>query len=260
MNTEVKHQLDEELIDGTMTPEVYLAEVRAHCEHAVHADELGKSNAPKRIKRGLKQWQWRVLVPVVLVFSSILAEPVALPLGYVPSGGGGAQPAVTPDAKPKTLRDYYAPPATQPDLFSMPDPQTMARGSYPGQAGPPQVSPEEAYALGIAMSPLVQLQQEILAQQQEAARQKQQVQQMQQQQEAQRALEYAQRFQNMGVPHWARPPAGQQQAAPSNIQPAPTGGPCSYACDTCRLIQTYSSRPQIMPRCPRDGGSMRLMR
>lgn len=137
----------------------------------------------------------------------------------------------------------------------------MARGSYPGQAGPPQVSPEEAYALGIAMSPLVQLQQEMLAQQQEAARQQYQAQQGQRrQQDPQQMLEYAKRFQNMGVPHWARPPAGQQHAAPSNIQPAPTGGPCSYACDTCRLIQTCSSRPEIMPRCPRDGGLMRLRR
>ena len=260
MNAEIKKQMDERLIEGAMSPDEYLAGVRAHRDKAA-ASDAGTTGRPiftsaKRTRPSMKQWQWGVLIPVVLIFSSLFAEPPALPKGYVATGGG--QSEVAADAKPKTLRDYYTSPVKQPDIFSMPDPRTMPRN--PGQSGQPQISPEDAYALGIAMSPLVQAQQEMMAQQQEAARQKQQAQQLKKQQDAQRALEFAQRFQNMGVPHWARPPAGQQQPAPSNIQPAPTGGPCSYACDTCRLIQTYSSRREIMPRCPRDGGSMRLMR
>ena len=42
MNAEIKHQLDERLIEGAMTPDEYLAEVRAHCEQAADPDELGK--------------------------------------------------------------------------------------------------------------------------------------------------------------------------------------------------------------------------
>lgn len=267
MNAEIKHQLDERLIEGAMTPDEYLAEVRAHCEQAADPDELGKPPAPKRLKRGLKPWQWRVLIPVALAFSLLLAE-AARPRNNVATGGGqpavpgGGQPMVTPDSKPKTLREYYEPSAKQTDIFSMPDPQRMPSGSYSGQAGPPQISPEDAYALGIVLAPFVQLQQEMLAQQQHAARQKYQAQQVQRQQAEQRIQENGRRFaglmqQSPVQPRQSSPPAWSPQPAPS---PNPSQVACQYECPHCHMVQTFDSRPAFPPSCTRDSHTMNLRR
>jgi len=241
MNAELKKQMDERLVEGALSPEEYLAEVKGHCGWTRQADVPDKPEDPKRLKWGLKQWQWGVLIPMVLFFSVLFAESPALPKGYVATGGG--QSEVAPDAKPKTLRDYYTSPVKQPDIFSMPDPRAMPRN--PGQSGQPQISPEDAYALGIAMSPLVQLQQEMLAQQQNSAVQKQQAQQMKKQQDAQRALEYAQRFQNMGVPNWARPQQPQQQQSVY-----------TYTCPQCGLTLQFNQYQFQGVRCPKDGSGM----
>ncbi|MBB5030522.1 hypothetical protein [Prosthecobacter vanneervenii] len=258
MNTQTKLQLDERLIEGAITPEEYLATITAAAQAAVSSTRRERGNATKNSHRGLKPWQLGLLIPVILLVSSMLAEQPPMPTGYTASVP--AQPVPSPSPEQKTLRDYYAPSGVSSSLFSMPDPKTMARGANPGQGSQPQISPEDAYAMGIAMAPLLQMQQEKLAQQQEAARQQQEANQRRKQQEAQQALEYAQRMQSMGVPHWARPQTGQQQTAPSNIHPAPTGGPYTFTCDRCGLIQNYSLQPAVMPRCPRDNGSMRLRR
>jgi hypothetical protein len=236
MNAETKKQMDERLIEGTMSPDEYLAGIRAHRDQAA-ASDAGATARPiftsaKRTRPSMKPWQWGVLIPVVLIFSSLFAERPPLTPSQLAQAGGGKNPPS--DARPKTLRDYYQNP----------------QNNY--------ANPEDVAKLAWAMTPEGQ---QALAQMQEAARQQYQAQQGQRrQQDPQKMLEYAQRFQNMGVPHWARPPAGQQQAAPSNIQPSPTGGPCSYTCVSCGLIQTYSAQQGILPRCPRDGGLMSLRR
>lgn len=268
MNAKIKHQLDERLIEGAMTPDEYLAEVRAHCEQAADPDVDDKHHAPQRLKRGLKSWQWRVLIPVTLIFSATLAEPVARPTGYVAPGGGqpevtgGDQLVVTPETKPKTLREYYEPPAKQTDIFSMPDPQRMPSGSYSGQAGPPQISPEDAYALGIVLAPFVQLQQEMLAQQQDAALQKYQAQQVQRQQAEQRIQENGRRFaglmqQSPVQPRQSSPPAWSPQPAPSAN---PSQVACQYECPHCHRVQTYAFRLAIPPICTQDSHTMNLRR
>lgn len=235
MNAELKKQMDERLLEGALSPDEYLAEVRAHRDQAVASDAETTarpiSTSPKRRSR-LKQWQVGVLIPVVLIFGSLFAERPPLTPSQLAETGSGKNP--TSDSRPKTLRDYYQ----------------NAQNNY--------ANPEDVAKLAWAMTPEGQ---QALAQMQEAARQQYQAQQGQRrQQDPQKMLEYAQRLQNMGVPHWARPQAGQPQSAPSRIHPSPTGGPCSYTCDSCGLIQTYSSQQGILPRCPRDGGSMKLRR
>lgn len=236
MNAELKKQMDERLLEGALSPDEYLAGVRAHRDQAAASDAMmtacSVSTSAKRTRPSMKQWQWGVLIPVVLIFSSLFAERPPLTPSQLAEASSGKNP--TSDSRPKTLRDYYQ----------------NAQNNY--------ANPEDVAKLAWAMTPEGQ---QALAQMQEAARQQYQAQQGQRRQpDPQKMLEYAQRFQNMGVPHWARPQTGQKQTAPSNIHPSPMGGPCSFTCDQCRLIQTYSTKPEIMPRCPKDGSLMRLNR
>jgi len=235
MNAELKKQMDERLVEGAMSPDEYLAGIRAYCDQAAASSAETTARpiptSPKRRSR-LKQWQVGVVIPVVLIFGSIFAERPPLTPSQLAEASSGKNP--TTDSRPKTLRDYYQ----------------NAQNNY--------ANPEDVAKLAWAMTPEGQ---QALAQMQEAARQRYQAQQAQRRQpDPQKMLEYAQRFQNMGVPHWARPQTGQKQTAPSNIHPSPMGGPCSFTCDQCRLIQTYSTKPEIMPRCPKDGSLMRLNR
>lgn len=266
MNSELKLALDQQLVSGVLSPEDYLNSVREALNgetNSVGAAAQTRPGQPNpRPKYRIRPWMWGVAVPVLLLirFGQLPRTPVSYdPSQYASSSrlSEGESPSAP---NRERLRDYYEQTGPR-DIFSMPSQPPSRPNANPQQYGGQSMSQEDAFALGLVMSPLLQ-QQQAYAQQQELARQQQLMQQqmLRQQAEAQRqqqAAEWAQRFQSGGMPDYARP----RNSAPSApTQTQQIGGPYVYVCDRCSLMQTYSVQPAVPPRCPRENGFLRLRR
>ena len=266
MNSELKLALDEQLVSGILSPEDYLKSVQeslnSESDSVKEASQTRPGQHHLRPKHRIRPWMWGVAVPVLLLIrfdqmprTPVRYDPSQYALSSLPSGG--ASPS-TPNRE--KLRDYYEQTGPR-DIFALPSQLPSRPNTNPQQHGGQSMSQEDAFALGLIMSPLLQ-QQQAHAQQQELARQQQQMQQqmLRQQAEAQRqqqAAEWAQRFQSGGMPEYARPRSSVPSAP---FQTQQIGGPYIYVCDRCSLTQTYSVQPAVPPRCPRENGFLRLRR
>ena len=262
MTSELKLALDEQLVSGMLSAEEYLKSVQEALKG--ESDSVGESaqtppGQPHLLsKYRIRPWMWGVAVPVLLLirFDQMPRVPVTYDPSRYASSSTPSEGASASAPSRETLRDYYEPNGPR-DIFSMPSQPPARPNATPQQNGGQQISQEDAFALGVIMSPLLQ-QQQAYAQQQELARQQQQM--LRQQAEAQRqqrAAEWAQRFQSGGMPDYARP----RSSVPSSpFQTQQIGGPYVYVCDRCSLMQTYSTQPAVPPRCPRENGFLRLRR
>ncbi len=252
MNSELKLAFDEQLALGIITPEDYLRTVReainGESDSVREAAQTRSGQQHLRPKYRIRPWMWGVAVPVLLLirFDQMPRTPVSYdPSQYASSSlpSGGASPSAPNREK---LRDYYEQNGPL-DIFALPSQPPGRPNANPQQHGGQSMSQEDAFALGLIMSPLLQ-QQQAYAQQQELARQQQQMQQqmLRQQAEAQRqqqAAEWAQRFQSGGMPEYARPPKQQQSIY-------------LFVCPKCGLSQQFTQYQFQNVTCPRDGSLM----
>lgn len=279
MNSDLKLALDEQLVSGMLSPEEYLKSIRESLNEEANSDRDAAQTRPgqqhQQSKYRLRPWMWGVAVPVLLLirFDQMPRTPISYdPSQYISSSQSSGD--VSPPAPNREkLRDYQEQ-TSQGDIFSMPSQPASGPNINPQQNGGQPMSQEDAFALGLIMSPLLQAQQ-AYAQQQELTRKQQMMQQqmLSQQAEAQRqqrSVEFAQRFQSLGMPDYARPKPTQQQVPYTWYQqqpqpPAQSQRPSlvepqsrtyNFTCGKCGLNQVFNSHNGGSTRCPNCGSMM----